>query len=281
MSVVPAIRANGGRPSGEPPDRKLPIPKKRRRDPRTAPHAASRTDRRRPQRQRWRAPGRRLGHISRGPAARGGPARAALDRSAWSARWPASRRGRASARYFPAEHHADYQGGAFACDREFCRRTTRDCRSSCADHRATAASRAGAGRAGTRARTSARASGWPDACRGQARPPSQPRAATWRESGGPPVRRHTRPSHRYSGPTVRRTVSFSSRACKAEQVSRPAGVRYAVTDPDCDAIAIAIRSRYMPGHTGRLGLPVVANWSDVMLGAWQAPHCRPHPDASS
>jgi hypothetical protein len=214
LSVAQEIRGNGGRPSGKrpalTPDLKRTTRKKRRRDPHTARHAASRPERRSLQRQQRRDPGLRLGRLSPRQAARGGAACVALDRSASVARWPASGPGRAPARHFPAEHHADHQGGALARDRKFRGRIPAGCRSSRTDRRATAASRADRSRPRTTQRPGSRAGGRPDAQCRQAKPRSHRGARTTRDSGGRPVRRHAaRPDHRDSGATI--TVSIRAR----------------------------------------------------------------------
>jgi hypothetical protein len=261
---------------------KLTTRKKRRRDPHTARHAASRPDRPRPQRQQGRDPGLRLRRPTRGAAACGGPARIALDRSAGVARWSAAPPGRTPARYLPPEHHADHQRGALACDREFRRRVPPGCRGGRADRRATAASRAGSGRARAAARPSAWASGRPDARRREPKPRSQHGACAARDGSGRPVRKHTAgPDHRNSCPPV----CVGALAGQADQVSWTAALKYAVTDPDCASavpvsIAIAVRWRHLRGRARRLGLRVGRPRHGVMLGARRARQYRLHPDAS-
>jgi hypothetical protein len=218
LLVAREIRGNGGRPSGKrparTPDLKLTIRKKRRRDPHTAPHVASRTERRRPQRQQRRDPGLRLGHLRRRPAARGGAARVALDLSASVARGPASHPGRTPPWYLQADHRPDHQGGALACDRKFRRRIHSGCRSNRADRRAAAASRAGSGRARPTAQPIARAGVRRDAQRRQARLRSQHAAGAARDSGSSPVHRHSAGHDQPdSCPAVRGTVSISIREC--------------------------------------------------------------------
>jgi hypothetical protein len=224
LSAAREIRGNGGRPSGKRPARtpglKPAIRKKRRRDPHTARHATSRPERRRPQRHQGRHSGLRLRRPTRGAAACGSPARVALARSAGVARWSAAYPGRTPARYLPAEHHADHQGGALACDREFRRRVRPGCRGSRADRRATAASRAGSGRARAAARPRAWASGRPDA-RWQPKPRSQHGTGAARDCSGRPVRKHAAgPDHRNSCPAL----CVGARAGQADQVSRTAAL---------------------------------------------------------
>jgi hypothetical protein len=231
--------------------------KKRQRDPRPACHAASRPERLRPQRQRWRARSLRLGRTSHGPPACGGPARPAFDPRSRLARRLAPRAGWATARWLLAEHHADRQSAAHACDREFRRRAPYGCRSSRADRRAATASGADHGRAATRRRPSARASARPDAHSRKARPRSRRAADARRHRGSRRVRRRTAgPGHRYSC----RAVGFSASASEAEHVGSRAGAQYAVTDPGCCPIAIAFASiiwwRHLPGRTRRVGLPL-------------------------